>query len=161
MIVSHDRDFLDPIVNKVLEVQPETTGTFLGNVSYYLQKVSEREQRARDESEAKHLESEGKSELSRKEQRRLEAEQRQRKYKRLKPLKKRLNPLEQQIEKSEARQHEIEAQMAEPDFYDDAERVKNITLEYEKLKAELVEKYAEWEELAHKVSRIEEEFGNA
>jgi ATP-binding cassette subfamily F protein 3 len=51
--------------------------------------------------------------------------------------------------------------MAEPDFYDDAEGVKEITLEYEKLKAELVEKYAEWEEIAGKISRIEEEFGDA
>ena len=38
MIVSHDRSFLDPIVNKVLEIQPGEIRLFLGNVSYYLDK---------------------------------------------------------------------------------------------------------------------------
>jgi glycosyltransferase involved in cell wall biosynthesis len=53
---------------------------------------------------------------------------------------------------------EIEEKMAEPDFYDDEEQVKKISMEYEKLKAELVETYAEWEELAMEISEIEEEF---
>jgi ATP-binding cassette subfamily F protein 3 len=37
VIVSHDRDFLDPVVNKVLEVRKGGIRTFLGNVSYYLE----------------------------------------------------------------------------------------------------------------------------
>ena len=38
MIVSHDRSFLDPIVNKVLEIQPGAIRLLVGNVSYYLNK---------------------------------------------------------------------------------------------------------------------------
>jgi ATP-binding cassette subfamily F protein 3 len=157
MIVSHDRDFLDPVVNKVLEIQPESISTFLGNVSYYLRKVKEREENLKGKTESSPVD-DNNSQLSRKEQRRLEAELRQKKYRQLKPLKKKIQPLERRIEKGEARQTEIEGLMAEPDFYDDAEQVKDITLEYEKLKAELVEKYAKWEELAGKISRIEEEY---
>lgn len=157
MIVSHDRDFLDPVVNKVLEIQPESTSTFLGNVSYYLRKVKEREENLKGKAESKPADTDN-SELSRKEQRRLEAELRQKKYKHLKPLKKKIQPLEKHIEKGEVRQNEIENLMSASDFYEDNERVKEITLEYEKLKAELVEKYAEWEDLAKKISRIEEEF---
>ena len=50
--------------------------------------------------------------------------------------------------------------MAEPDFYDDKEKVKEISLEYDKLKAELVEAYARWEELAEEIAEIEEEFSS-
>ena len=41
LIVSHDRAFLDPIVNKVLEFSHSGIRTFLGNVSDYLTKKKE------------------------------------------------------------------------------------------------------------------------
>lgn len=159
MIVSHDRDFLDPIVNKVLEVQPGSVKTYLGNVSYYLDKKKEEELNGIPSSNAEPERTN--PSLSRKEERRLEAEKRQKKYRKLKPLKKRLDPLEQKIEKLEQQKAEIEEAMASPDFYDDTDHVKETTLEYDKLKAELVEIYAEWEELALEVSEIEEEFGES
>ena len=157
MIVSHDRDFLDPIVDKTLEVRPEETNTFLGNVSYYLEKMEEREE-SYGEEQSDVSENGSGSGLSRKEERRIEAQKRQRKYEKLKPLKKQIDPLEDDIERMEQRKEEIEEQMAQPDFYDDEEQVKEISMEYEKLKAELVEVYSEWEELATEISEIEEEF---
>lgn len=168
MIVSHDRDFLDPIVDKVLEVQPRGIRTFLGNVSYYLQKKIEEasemddpttERKSLPDTDKTRNQDRDEDSLSRKEQRRIEAEQRQQKYERLKPLKRKIGPLENRIEKLEQRKEEIEELMADTEFYQDKEKVKKITLEYEKLKAELVEVYGEWEELAVKINEIEEEFG--
>lgn len=155
MIVSHDRDFLDPIVDKVLEVRPDETNNFLGNVSYYLRKVEEREE---TEDQNQSQSSNNQNGLSRKEERRIRAQKRQKRNKALKPVKKKLDPLEDDIEEMESRKDEIEELMAQPDFYDDEKQVKEISMEYEKLKAELVEVYAEWEELALKASEIEEEF---
>src|SRR5699024_5889564 len=157
MIVSHDRDFLDPIVDKVLEVRPRETNTFLGNVSYYLDKVKERE--ASQQQEQASASSGSNNGLSRKEERRIAAQKRQKKSRALKPFKKKIDPLEDNIEKMESRKSEIEELMARPDFYDDEEQVKELSMEYEKHKAELVEVYAEWEELAMEMSEIEEEFG--
>lgn len=157
MIVSHDRDFLDPIVDKVLEVRPNETNIFLGNVSYYLEKVQEREDSQQDDGSSQSGSSDNGS-LSRKEERRLEAQKRQEKYNQIKPLKKKIDPVENNIELMENRKEEIEDLMSESNFYDDEERVKKISMEYEKLKAELVEAYAEWEELATKISEIEEEY---
>ncbi|NGP78043.1 ABC-F family ATP-binding cassette domain-containing protein [Balneolaceae bacterium YR4-1] len=159
MIVSHDRDFLDPIVNKVLEVQPDYIRTYLGNVSYYLQKKKEEEEDLKVESTGgNESPDKGGKELSRKEERRIEAEIRQAKYQKVKPLSKKLEKTESRIEKLEQRKKEIEDKMADSGFYDNSERVKETTMEYEKLKAELVEVYSEWEELAMKISEIEEEF---
>lgn len=158
MIVSHDRDFLDPIVDKVLEVRPDEMNTFLGNVSYYLEKVEEREKEEDPELVSKSSSGNSSNGLSRKEERRIEARKRQEKYRKIKPLKKKIDPIEDNIELMEERKEEIEELMAQSDFYEDEERVKEISMEYEKLKAELVEVYSEWEELASEISEIEEQF---
>ncbi|MGD8427168.1 MAG: ABC-F family ATP-binding cassette domain-containing protein [Balneolaceae bacterium] len=158
MIVSHDRDFLDPIVNKVLEIRPDTINTFLGNVSYYLDKIEEREQSESGETERSAPIDDDNTSLSRKEERRIEAQKRQQKYKKVKPLKEEIEPLEERIEKMENRKDEIEGLMSQSDFYEDEERVKKISMEYEKLKGGLVEVYARWEDLAMQISEIEEEF---
>jgi len=162
MIVSHDRDFLDPIVNKTLEVQPGYVKTWLGNVSYYLDK--KREEREAEEVQAVEKKSEKKKTsdptegMSRKEQRRFEAEKRNTLSRKVKPLKKRLQQFENDIEKLEKRKMEIEDLMADPGFYDDEDRVKEISLEYESVKGESAEKMEKWEEIVGRIEHIENSF---
>lgn len=154
MIVSHDRDFLDPIVNKTLEIQPGHIKTWLGNISYYLDKKS-----FDDSVDLESKEDSGDTKkLSRKEERRLEAQKRQALSKKLKPLKKRLETIESDVETKEARKSEIEELMAQPDFYDDSDEVKEISLEYESIKTELVELMHKWEEIAGRIEFVENEY---
>ena len=157
IIVSHDVDFLDPIVNKVLEVRSDEVNTYLGNVSYYLEKKKQQEQEKTEQS-ANTSPSNTDNSRSRKEEKRIEAKKRQQKYKKLKPYKKDFDQHETKIERLEGKKTEIEQTMAEPDFYDDADQVKKMSQKYNKLKAELVEVYAKWEELAEKISVIEKEY---
>lgn len=129
MIVSHDRAFLDPIVNKVLEIRPGTIKTYLGNVSYYLDKKKEEAEEEQKNIELRTSNSEQSSgTLSRKEQRRLEAERRNELNKRIRPIKNKLESVEKEIEQKEERKSEIEELMAQTDFYDDSERVKKHLL---------------------------------
>jgi len=161
MIVSHDRDFLDPIVNKTLEVQPGRIKTWLGNVSYYLDKKSEEEEALSMDSKSGSNGSETSSKtdgVSRKEQRRIEAEKRNALSKKIKPLKKRIQKIEKEIEEYESRIAEIEELMAKPDFYDDSDRVKVISLEYEEVKQKLTQSFHKWEEIAGRIEYIEEEY---
>lgn len=154
MIVSHDRDFLDPIVNKTLEIQPGYIKTWLGNISYYLDKKSFDES---VELESKKDSDEPKK-LSRKEERRMEAQKRQALSKKLKPLKNQIEKIEGEVEKMEARKAEIEESMAQPDFYDDSDEVKEISLEYESIKTDLVELMHKWEEIAGRIEFVESEY---
>ncbi len=162
MIVSHDRDFLDPIVNKTLEVQPGYIKTWLGNVSYYLERKREEQEalESKDDSRPKKSspDSDPLSGMSRKEQRRYEAEKRNALSRKVKPLKKRLNELESEIEQLEQRKMEIEELMADTSFYDDEENVKKTSLEYESIKTESAEKMEKWEEIAGRIEHIEESF---
>ena len=155
MIVSHDRAFLDPIVNKVLEIQPGRIKTYFGNISYYLAKKREEAETIQETKEASQN---GKTEiLSRKEQRRLEAERRNELNKRINPIKKKVQALEADIEQMENRKTEIEELMGQPDFYDDGEKVKKTSLEYEQLKMDLTDRYSRWEEYANRMETIEQE----
>ncbi len=162
MIVSHDRAFLDPIVNKVLEIQPGRIKTYLGNVSYFLDKKKEESEQAsvpKAKAKEKNISKEVSqdSNLSRKEAKRLEAQKRNEFNKRIRPLKQKLDKVESDIEKKEARKAEIEKLMAEIDFYDDAERVKETSLEYESLKNDITNLMFNWEEYSSKIEAAEAE----
>lgn len=153
MIVSHDRDFLDPIVNKTVEVQPGKIKTWLGTVSWYLDKKREEQLLNEPERTVSSVD----EVVSRKEQRRVEAERRNELSRKLRPLKKRLSEVEFDIENSEARKREIEAMMADSSFYEDAVRVKEASLEYEAIKSKLAGLLNKWEELAGRIEYIENE----
>jgi ATP-binding cassette subfamily F protein 3 len=158
VIVSHDRAFLDPIVDKVLEVQQNRVRTYLGNVSYFLDKKKE-EAEVEKNQEAQQTESSSSENgtLSRKEQRRIEAERRNAISKQVNPIKKKMELVEKEIENSEQRKDEIENLMAEVDFYEDNEKVKKTSLEYEQLKMDLTAHYSKWEEYANRIEAIEQE----
>jgi len=155
MIVSHDRDFLDPIVDKTLEVQPGRLKTWLGNVSYYLDKKRE-ETTGVVKQEESSTQSDGRS---RKEQRRAEAEKRNALSKKIKPLKKRLTEIEAEIEKGEQQKTEIEKLMSAESFYDDAEAVKKSSMKYESIKSNLSDLLNKWEEVAGRIEFVEKEEG--
>ena len=161
MIVSHDRYFLDPIVSKTLEVQPGRIKTWLGNISYYLDKKSKEEESDSYQQNTIQQSQNGADQtktLSRKEERRLEAEKRNALSKKIKPLKKRITALEKEIEQTEARISEIEEMMAQSDFYDDADRVKDISMEYDELKSSLNQAFGKWEEIAGRIEFIEQDY---
>jgi len=165
MIVSHDRAFLDPIVNKVLEIQPGRIKTYLGNVSYFLDKKKEESEqastpkvKAKEKNISKEISQD--SNHSRKEAKRLEAQKRNEFNKRIRPLKQKLDKVESDIEKKEARKDEIEKLMAEIDFYEDADRVKETSLEYESLKNDITNLMFNWEEYSSKIEEVESGLAN-
>ncbi|HBQ60252.1 MAG TPA: ABC transporter ATP-binding protein [Balneolaceae bacterium] len=160
LIVSHDRDFLDPIVNKVLDVQPGYIKTYLGNVSYYLARKKEEEAAAEAAEESVQKQEQETNQLSRKEQRRIEAERRNARNRQTKPIREKIEKVEKEIEELESRKKEIEEAMAQPDFYDDEEKVKKFSLEYDQLKADLTDRYSQWEEYQQRLEVIEEEFSS-
>ncbi len=155
VIVSHDRDFLDPLVNKVVEFRRGRTKTYMGNVSEYLY------------AKQKELESSGpapggkqtSAQQSEKERKRQEAEVRQRRYEKTRPVQEKIDAIEKSIERDEREKAAIEGQMGHPDFYKDGEKVKEITARYKELQQKLPDSYFRWNELAKQLERLNEEFG--
>lgn len=152
IIVSHDRDFLDPIVNKVVEFSKGRVRTFSGNVSDYI--YSKQKELAASTAKVPVSAKREESHLSEKERKRLEAEQRQRRYKITKPIQEKIAKMEKEIEQKEARKREIEELMGHPDFYKDGEKVKAVTEQYKNLEAELQSVYFRWGELTKELERV-------
>jgi ATP-binding cassette, subfamily F, member 3 len=159
VIVSHDRDFLDPLVTKVVEFQKGLIKTYLGNVSDYLAaKDREREVvegRARAAEKAQHgARDQSHLALSEKERKRVEAEERQARYRKAKPIQDKIAVIERKIEALEGEKQAIERKMAGPDFYRDGDDVKKTSSRYREVEAELQDAYFRWNELGKELERI-------
>jgi ATP-binding cassette subfamily F protein 3 len=156
VIVSHDRDFLDPIVNKVVEFSRGRIRTYPGNVSDYIYA----KQKAQSTAQASVLEQPQKQEtqVSDKDRKRLEAEQRQKRYKRTKPVQDKVEKIEKVVAAKEQQKAEIEQVMAHPEFFKDGEKVKLLTARYKTLEVELSEAYFKWNELTRELEMLNQEF---
>ena len=146
VIVSHDRDFLDDLVTRVIEIREEKVRDYPGNYSYFIEKRAEKEARGnlppRDGSP-----SEGASEADPRERKRLEAERRNRLYRARKKYLEDLGPLEAGIEKAEERIAAIDRSLSEPETLADPERIRNLLLERADLQKKLPPMLERWEEL--------------
>jgi ATP-binding cassette subfamily F protein 3 len=160
VIVSHDRDFLDPIVNKVVEFRRGSVKTYPGNVSDYLymkQKQASVAVATEQRSQVKREE----SQLPEKERKRIEAEQRQKRYKLTKPVQDKIERVEKEIEVREREKAEMEVAMAHEDFYKDGEKVKAFSVRYKTLEDELKASYFRWNELTKELERVQREADSA
>lgn len=152
MIVSHDIDFLKPIVNKVFELRNNSIKIFLGGIENYLIKKQEFDRKIEVE------EKENQTEKSRKDQKRIEAELRQKRYVATKEIKTKIEKLENEISKLELEKIEIENQLADPKIFSNPQIAKNTNSLYEKVKSDLENKYEIWSSLSNQLEEIEKQF---
>lgn len=161
LIISHDREFLDGIVTKIIEVKDKNVKTYLGNCTYYIEKKEEERTGTGSGKEEKKQTSapvNGAPKAKKtKEQKRLEAEQRNKIYKHAKPLKDSIHKLEKEIKVLEEKTGILEAEMANPDFYKDQHNSAQKTNEYKSIKEKLNSLYHKWSEESKKLTKIEEE----
>lgn len=150
IIVSHDRDFLDPLVTKVFEVRGGNVRIFYGNVSDYLAATAEARAQERENFASSANKSPDKKANDPRERRRANAER----AKKLAPLRKKIADLETSIFELETEQSEIEAKMAEPNFFADAAAAKSTTTRYATVKEKIAENYALWEKLTDELSQL-------
>jgi ATP-binding cassette subfamily F protein 3 len=157
VIVSHDRSFLDPVVNKVLEVGNGGLRTYIGNVSDYIAKKREEKDRVKAPADMVAGAVPAVRELSDKERKRAEAEKRQRLSVKLKPLKERVDELERMIAQLESRQKEIALAMLDPEFYKNGAEAKRATAERKEIELSLAKAYDEWDAIQMEMERIKSE----
>lgn len=155
IIVSHDRSFLEPLVNKVLEVSTHGVRTFLGSVGDYIQKKKDELAEVSSAARSAQKMAQALPAVPEKERKRAEAEKRQQVSKKLRPAKQKLEQLEREVERSETRKREIEALMADADFYREGEKAKHISQEYRELQESLAAKYASWNALTEEINELE------
>jgi ATP-binding cassette subfamily F protein 3 len=161
LLISHDRYFLDKLVNRVVEIRDGYLLEYDGNYSYYLQK--------RDSVSVPVTEP-GPPPVSKeevpavtpfpgvrktKEQKRLEAEARQAISKERNRFKQEVEKLEEKIAGLEKKKHELEARMAQPETYNDGELAVRLQKEYAAVNKELPQCNRRWEQALTELEEIE------
>ncbi|MGA8262888.1 MAG: ABC-F family ATP-binding cassette domain-containing protein [Ignavibacteriaceae bacterium] len=155
ILVSHDIDFLKPVVNKVVDIRKGSLKMYDGGLDYYLSKRAE-ELTSRENVSAKNIHAQ--DNVSRKEQKRIEAEQRQKRFRATKEIIQKIGELEKQISGLEVKETELENKLADEKIYSDPVTVRDVTSEYNKVKEELNYKMAEWSRLSEELQKIESQF---
>ena len=155
ILVSHDIDFLNPIVNKVVEIRKGKIVEYIGGIDYYLMKRQEQN------DDIENLDRQKKSindTVTKKEQKRIEAENRQKKYAATKDIVKKIEKLEEKIEELENKEKILEEQLADPLTYNDPQKAKETNQKFTDVKEALTKSLNQWEELSQKLMKIEEQF---
>ena len=153
VIVSHNRDFLDPITDKVVEFYSDDTPprSYPSNLSDYIEKKREEEsigQNSYDQGPKQR----NPSSSSRKETRKLQGKIRQEKAEKLKPLQENLSLVENEIESIENRKLEIEKSMADPDFFKSKDSMET-TKEYKEIHAAIEKLYSDWSSISDEIEQ--------
>jgi ATP-binding cassette subfamily F protein 3 len=170
MIVSHNRDFLDPVVTKTLEFRPgQPPRLFVGNITYYLDKIAAEKDSTRGNTAPGGGSSKSKPAaantsantppVNRKEQRRIEAEARELRSKVLKPLEAEFETLETKISEMEAAQATLTAGLSSPELAADSERFRQATNAVAKLTDSLEKAYTRWGALSEEIERTRAKLG--
>jgi len=171
LIVSHNRSFLDPIVNKTLEFRPgEKPRSFTGNITYYLEKIEEEKASARGEftqqtqqkapalsgtQEASPSKPKHQPGVNRKEQRKIAAEQRRLRKDVLAPLQSDLAKAEDLIAQCEASQAALNEHMADPAISVDSEKMQEASSAYRNLSEKLEHAFTKWADLNEQIEKLE------
>lgn len=130
--VSHDRYFINRIANRIIEMQPDGVTEYIGNYDDYIERKN---RPIAVEAEA------GKTKTE------LEKEKRREKLSRqaLRQLKIRAQEAEKAVGVKEAEIAELEAQMADPSLYSDAQKSADVQRAYQKAQQALQTLYEQWE----------------
>ena len=135
--ISHDRYFLNTVVDKVLVLDENGITEYLGNYDYYIEKKKQ----VQEMNTVEVIEEKTKTQL--KEEKRKEREQREAEKKnRVKR-----QSIEKEIEETEAKIEEMDVLLCQEEVYSNPEKSKDVSLQKASLEEKLSALYEEWESL--------------
>jgi ATP-binding cassette subfamily F protein 3 len=141
VIVSHDRDFIAPLINRVIYLNEGGFVSYPGTVDDFMDTLKrEHEDAGKPREDAKT----NASHSLEKERKRQEAQSRQQLSAALKPLREARDRLEADINRIEERKTEIETAFADQHTYEDDKLVQSLHIEHDRLQSQLDDLYDQW-----------------
>lgn len=137
LVVSHDRYFLNKVVDKIYDMSSEGVFQYLGNYDYYIQKKAELEEQ---DDEAAITKTKTQINAEKKKERESIRDRQQRE--------KTIKSLETQIEMHENKISELELALCQPSTYDDKLLFIDLNEKLNTHKDELELLYVEWTEIS-------------
>lgn len=135
LVISHDRYFLNKVIEKIYELKETSISEYLGNYTYYIEKKNNPNRFASIEVE----EGKTKTQITQEKKKKREAE----KLEKQKKLK--IKELEDTIAKKEDEVVELQNQLCLEEVYSNPEKSQEINKLIDSLQKELEKLYADWE----------------
>lgn len=135
--ISHDRYFLNKVVDKILVLDENGVTEYLGNYDYYIEKKRQLSEMNKEEN------TETKTKTQLKEEKRKEKEQREIERRSKNKIKK----LEDDIEQTEKKIAGLDMMLCQEEIYSNPEKSKEINLEKSELEDKLSSLYEKWEQI--------------
>ena len=160
IIVSHDRYFLDRLVDRVIEFENGELHDWPGTLSRYIEKkglLSNQQTNDRERVPLQENSSKAAQQKKSKDQKRFEAEIRNRFSKLIRTEQEKLDSAQDTIDQLETRKSAIEAMLSDENFYNDLEKSREIIVEYKRIQAELPDLIESWETTALRLEAIKTE----
>ena len=136
LVVSHDRYFINKIVDYTFELENYKLTKYYGNYEYYKTKKNELSNTISTDNKSKNK---AKKDNYYFRQKKREREERRRKRKK--------EELENQIEDTEILKNKLEKKMTKPEIIKDYEKLNELKKEHKKINNELDQLYKKWEEV--------------
>ena len=136
LVVSHDRYFINKIVDYTYELDNHKLTKYYGNYEYYKDKKAELTNNNNSNEESKDEEKKDNYYFR---QKKREREERRRKRKK--------EELESKIENTEIIKNELEKKMSNPEIIKNYEKLNELKKKHKKIDKELDQLYNEWEEV--------------
>jgi ATP-binding cassette, subfamily F, member 3 len=166
LLISHDRYFLDKIVNRVIEIRDHHLLEFNGNYSYFLQKrdsvrvlvpgtSTDPEAQAPQAGNPITPQAFPEGTKKTKEQKRLEASARQAVSKERNVMKRAVESLEEKIEDFETKKTDLEARLSQQETYDNSQLAVTLQKEYANVIKDLEISTTEWEKAITTLEELE------
>jgi ATP-binding cassette subfamily F protein 3 len=149
LFISHDRDFIDALATRVVEVRAGALASYPGNYSDY-QRAAER-----GAEPAAHGDAAPADPVGAKRDRIAVREREKERARRLERARKRLAALEEDILADEERFEDLTRALAEPDVYSDGDFVRATLAERDEVRAAIDARYADWEAIAAEIEALE------
>ena len=149
IVVSHDREFLQGLTQKVYEFKNKNIKEYIGDIDTFLSE--------KDLENFKQLESSQKEQKNTKQDKtkeRLTYDQQKKQQKSIKKLQNRINKLEKEIEYLENSQKSIDADLSDPEKFKELSQKEGFFEQYEKNQQKLQELEAEWEQADEQLEAI-------
>lgn len=135
IVVSHDRHFLESVVNKIYEITPTGSNVFDGNYEEYMKKSTE----PKKEKEVN-----------------TDYEEQKRVKNRVSSLEKKFVVVEKEIEKLEEKKLEIEELHNEAGIKNEIDKLMDIQIKLDQLDEEIMMKMDEWEGINEELDTLKE-----
>jgi len=151
LIVTHDRYFLDRVVNRLLYFDGENVTEYHGNYSYFVRKREEQQAAAAEEA-SKQEEQTSQQKLDYLERKKVSRQRQNRE----RELKRRVSAIERRLNELEERQIEITDMLSDTETYNDGDKVRRLKREYDQALKTSAELYEEWEETDMKIAVLQD-----